>query len=76
LKLVLPEPGRKERVMKVYIHIERDRNGFFVAEAPMMPGCFSQGRTAEEALKGMQQVIEEWYEMMGGQCFDERVYLC
>ena len=62
--------------MKVYIHIERDRNGFFVAEAPMMPGCFSQGRTAEEALKGMQQVIEEWYEMMGGQGLDERVYLC
>jgi len=62
--------------MKVYIHVQRDRTGFFVAQAPMMPGCFSQGRTAEEALAGMRQVIEEWYELMGGQDFEELFHSC
>jgi predicted RNase H-like HicB family nuclease len=62
--------------MKLYIHIERDRNGFYVAEAPTLPGCFCQGRTPEEALNGMQQVIEEWYQMMGGLRVEERVYFC
>jgi predicted RNase H-like HicB family nuclease len=62
--------------MKVYIHVQEDRNGFFVAEVPEMPGCFSQGRTPEEALAGMRQVIEEWYQFMAGEDLEARCNYC
>jgi predicted RNase H-like HicB family nuclease len=64
--------------MKLFIVIEEDRHGFFVAEVPSLPGCFSLGRTPEEALTGMHQVVEEWFEIMANYEpeHEERVYSC
>ena len=62
--------------MKLYIVLEKDGNGFFVAEVPSMPGCFSVGSTAEEALGGMHQLIEEWFQAMAGREIQEQAYLC
>jgi predicted RNase H-like HicB family nuclease len=33
-------------------------DGFLVAECPVIPGCISQGRTREEALKNIREAIE------------------
>jgi predicted RNase H-like HicB family nuclease len=33
-------------------------DGFIVAECPIIPGCVSQGRTREEALKNIREAIE------------------
>jgi predicted RNase H-like HicB family nuclease len=33
-------------------------DGFLVAECPIIPGCISQGRTREEALKNIREAIE------------------
>lgn len=38
--------------------IEQDENGVFVASAPAIPGCHTQGDTYEEAVKGIQEAIE------------------
>lgn len=64
--------------MKFYIVIEQDRQGFFVAEVPSLPGCFSLGRTPEEAVSGMHQVVEEWFQLMSGREREtpEQVYSC
>jgi len=62
--------------MKLNIVVGRDRNGYFVAEVPALPGCFSRGRTLEEAVSGMRQVIDEWFGLMAGQEMEERVYYC
>ena len=35
--------------MKYRVLIEQDEDGFFVAEAPSLPGCISQGDTRQEA---------------------------
>ena len=34
-------------------------DGYWVAEVPSLPGCLSQGRTREEAIRGYVAVLEE-----------------
>ncbi len=50
--------------MKLAITVERDGDGYFVAEVPALPGCVSQGKTAEEALENIREAIEGWVEVM------------
>lgn len=44
--------------MKYRMLIEHDEDNIFVIECPSLPGCISQGRTREEALKNMQDAIK------------------
>lgn len=39
-----------------------DDGGGFLATAPDLPGCRSDGETPEEALLNVQGAIEEWIE--------------
>jgi antitoxin HicB len=39
------------------IHIERDEDGIFVVSVPALPGCFTQGRTLDEAFRMAQDAI-------------------
>ena len=41
--------------MKFRVRIERDEDGFFVAEVPSLPGCVSQGKTREEAIRVLKR---------------------
>ncbi len=50
--------------MKLHVHIEQDEAGYFVAEIPALPGCLSQGKTKEEAIKNIQEAIQGWLEVM------------
>jgi predicted RNase H-like HicB family nuclease len=50
--------------MKLHVIIERDEAGYYVAEVPALPGCLSQGRTKEEALRNIREAIEGWLEVM------------
>lgn len=38
--------------------VEKDEEGFFVVECPLLQGCYTQGKTLEEALKNIREVIE------------------
>jgi len=47
--------------MKTYefpIIIEKDEDGFYVADCPAFQGCHTQGKTLEEALVNIREVIE------------------
>ncbi len=35
-------------------------DGFWVAECPSLPGCISQGRSKEEAIKNIKEAIEAY----------------
>jgi len=41
-----------------YVVIERDEDGFFVGEVPQLRACYSQGRTLDELLANIREVIE------------------
>jgi predicted RNase H-like HicB family nuclease len=57
--------------MKLHVVIEKDESGYFVTEVPALPGCFSQGKTREEALTNIKEAIEGWFEVMESkQSFD------
>ncbi|MFC1814686.1 type II toxin-antitoxin system HicB family antitoxin [Thermodesulfobacteriota bacterium] len=50
--------------MKLRVIIEQDENGYYAAEVPALPGCFSQGETYEEAIDNIKEAIEGWLEVM------------
>ncbi len=38
--------------------IEKDEDGFFVADCPDLPGCHTQGKTLEEAITKIRDAIK------------------
>lgn len=55
----------------MHVIIEKDEAGYYVAEVPALPGCFTQGKTYEEAISNIKEAIEGWLEVMEAkQSFD------
>ncbi|NIA31463.1 MAG: type II toxin-antitoxin system HicB family antitoxin [Actinobacteria bacterium] len=50
--------------MKLKIIIEKDETGYYTAEVPALQGCFSQGKTIEEAKANIKEAIDGWFEVM------------
>jgi predicted RNase H-like HicB family nuclease len=40
-----------------YVLIEKDEDGFFVGEVPQLRACYSQGKTIDELMANMKEVI-------------------
>jgi len=43
--------------MILSVTIDRDEDGVWVVECPSIPGCVSQGKTKEQALKNIKEAI-------------------
>jgi len=41
-----------------YVVIEKDEDGFFVGEVPQLRGCYTQGKTLDELMINIKEVIE------------------
>lgn len=54
------EEGEREAGYSYRLTVEED--GGFVAEHPDLPGCISQGETAEEARRNLDEARELWLE--------------
>ncbi len=50
--------------MKYRVVIDQDEDGMFVAEAPSLPGCISQGRTRAEALTNIADAIQGYLQSL------------
>jgi predicted RNase H-like HicB family nuclease len=46
------------KVMNFKVILEQDGEGYFIASAPAIPGCHTQGETYEEALENIKEAIE------------------
>jgi predicted RNase H-like HicB family nuclease len=46
-----------QRGAQVPVFIEKDEDGFYVVECPLFEGCYSQGKTVDEALRNIREVI-------------------
>jgi len=38
--------------------VEKGEDGFYVVECPLFEGCYSQGKTLDEALRNIKEVIQ------------------
>jgi predicted RNase H-like HicB family nuclease len=47
----------KHHDTQVPVFIEKDEDGFYVVECPLFEGCYSQGKTVDEALRNIREVI-------------------
>ena len=45
-------------VYRFQVIIEQDEDGVYVADVPALLGCHTQGKTFEEALENIREVIE------------------
>ena len=49
--------------MRFVVTITQDEDGMYVAECPSVPGCVSQGKSAEEAEANIKEAIRECLEV-------------
>jgi predicted RNase H-like HicB family nuclease len=40
------------------IVVEKDEDGFYVVECPIFKSCYTQGKTLDEAVKNIKEVID------------------
>ena len=53
-KKILPHSGTQ-----LPLFVEKDEDGFYVVECPLFEeGCYAQGKTLDQALKNIREVIE------------------
>lgn len=56
--------AKKKKVITQYrglqlpLFVEKDEDDFYVVECPLFEGCYTQGKTLDEALKNIREVIE------------------
>jgi len=43
--------------MKFQVTINRDEDGVWIVECPMIPGCITQGNTQAEAIENIREAI-------------------
>ena len=50
--------------MKYTVILEPGEDGYIVVNVPALPGCITQGKTREEALKNAREAIELYIEVL------------
>jgi len=48
--------------MNIKVIIENGEDGYFVARVPSLKGCWSQGKTREQALDNIREAIDLFLE--------------
>ena len=48
----------RERKHRLPLVVEKDEDGFYVVECPLFSGCYTQGKTLDEALENIREVID------------------
>ncbi|MCX9014531.1 MAG: type II toxin-antitoxin system HicB family antitoxin [Candidatus Methanoperedens sp.] len=52
--------AKKSKTTKLTLPVivEKDEDGFYVVECPLLKSCYTQGKTLDEALRNIREVIE------------------
>lgn len=48
----------ENKVLNYPVLIEQDEDGWFVAVVPDIPGCYTQGKTVEQAIQRIKEAIQ------------------
>ena len=46
----------EKNILDFTVLIEQDEDGIFIAKVPEIEGCYTQGKTVDEALKNIKEV--------------------
>jgi predicted RNase H-like HicB family nuclease len=46
------------KTLKLPVVVTQDEKGYFIAEVPVLRSCFTQGKTKEEAMINIKEVIQ------------------
>ena len=55
----------KKKHREFHVIIEKDEDGYFVADVPELPGCHTQAKSLDELMKRMQEAIELYLAVKG-----------
>ena len=55
---ILAATMKNTTVYNLPVIIEKDEDGFYVAECPLFTGCYTQGKTLDEVLGNIKEVID------------------
>lgn len=47
----------EHRIMNFTVLIEQDEDGTYIAKVPDIPGCYTQGKTVEQAMKRVEEAV-------------------
>ena len=48
----------QKRIRNFTVLIEQDEDGIYVARVPDIQGCYTQGKTIEQAMEGIKEAIQ------------------
>jgi len=48
--------------MNIKVIIEKGEDGYYAASVPSLKGCWSQGKTREEAIRNIREAIDLYLE--------------
>jgi predicted RNase H-like HicB family nuclease len=71
-RTIIKETSRKKpytfvmhnSIMKYTVILEEGEDGYIVVTVPALPGCVTQGKTKEEALKNAKEAIELYLDVL------------
>lgn len=61
---ILSSCRERRSYLKLHVVVEQDEAGYYFAEVPALPGCLSQGKSRQEAIKNIHEAVEGWLEVM------------
>lgn len=50
--------------MKYRVVVAQDEDGMFLAEVPALPGCISEGKSRDDAMRNVREAIEAYLESL------------
>ena len=48
----------KSKSRRLPLLVEKGEDGFYVVECPLFEGCYTQGKTIDEALRNIREVVQ------------------
>ena len=54
---------KSRKVRRFTVVLERDEDGLYVASIPALPGCHTQGRSLDQAMRRIREAAELWLEV-------------
>ncbi len=53
------------KVQRFTVVLERDEDGVYVASIPALPGCHTQGRSLDQAMRRIREAADLWLVTTG-----------